>query len=465
VEPSVASDVAGDEEPGGLLPLLRSAWTLPKEIAANLWQDLRPRISAARDKLNWPLAIDSQPGSRNSTAAAPAPRQAAATPGARIVAGKGAVEGQYRSLAAAVREAKSGEVIEVRYDGTLDEEPLDIANKRLTIRAPRGRSPVIRFRVDDDDLLSERRSMVNVDGGQLIWNNIHLDFVLPRDTSDRWSLFELSHAEALNFLQCTLTVRGSGESYSPTASMIYVRPGLADGSGMMKDAMPALKPVEIEARQSIFRGEAGFLRFAGSRPVDVRLEHTLLALGERMVDGDVGLTSGRTASETRIELNHVTVLAQNGLVKLTNDMAAGSSMPLRIDCFDSILAGRDPAAMIEQTGSDSYEALKSQLIWSADRCFYDGFATLWRLQGAGALQEYNFSRWKSQWVGQEFQTAARSAGWARLPLPASRAMHTYRTSDFELLMFDNPAIGTASDELDLGANLEELPPLPDARAP
>jgi serine/threonine protein kinase len=465
-EPTISSDVAADDPAdGGLVPLVGSALSLPKEIASNIWQDIRPRITAARDKLNWPLEIDPNANPRNTAAAAGASRPIVATPGARIVAGKGAIEGQYRSLAAAVREAKSGEVIEVRYDGTLDEEPLDIANKRLTIRAPRGRSPVIRFRVDDEDLLSERRSMVNVDGGQLIWNNIHLDFVLPRDSSDHWSLFELSHAEALSFLQCTLTVRGSGESYGPTASMIHVRAGLADGSGMMKDAMPTLKPVEIEARQSIFRGESGFLRFAGSRPVDLRLEHTLLALGERLVDGDVGLMNARSSSETRLELNHVTVLAHGGLVKLTNDMAATSSMPVRIDCFDSILAGRDSVAMIEQTGSDSYEILKGQLSWSADRCFYDGFATLWRLQGTGALQEYNFSRWKSHWVGQEFQTAARPAGWARLPLPVGRAMHTYRTPDFELLFLDSPAIGAASDELDLGANLEELPPLPDTRAP
>jgi hypothetical protein len=314
--------------------------------------------------------------------------------------------------------------------------------------------------------LAERRSMVNVDGGQLIWHNIHLDFALPKGASDHWSLFELSHAEALSFQQCTVTVRGAGESFSPTASMIYVRPGLADGSGMMKDAMPTLKPVEIEARQSIFRGEAGFLRFAGSRPVDVQLENTLLALSGRLVDGDVGLMNGRTTSETRVELSHVTVLAQGGLVKLVNDTAAASSMPVRVDCFDSILAGRDPAAMIEQTGSDSSEMLRNQLSWSADRCLYDGFATLWRLQGTGALQEYSFTRWKSHWLGQEFLTAARPAGWARLPLAAGRAVHSYRASDFELRLFDSPAIEAASDgELDLGANLEELPPLPDSRIP
>jgi serine/threonine-protein kinase len=462
-ESTIASDVAAAQAPtGGLMPWLGSAITLPKEIATNIWQDVRPRITAARDKLNWPLELDTSANTHGANATTP--RQGAATAGARVVAGKGAMEGQYRSLAAAIREAKSGDVIEVRYDGTLDEQPLDIANKRLTIRAPRGRSPIIRFRVDEEDLLAERRSMVQVDGGQLIWHNIHLDFVLPTDTSDAWSLFELSHAEALSFQQCTVTVRGAGEGFSPTASMIHVRPGLADGSGMMKDAMPTLKPVEIEARQSVFRGESGFLRFGGARPVDLQLENTLLTLRERLVDGEVGLMNERTTSETRIELNHVTVLAHDGLVRLHNDTAAASAMPVRIDCFDSIFAGRD-SAMIEQTGSDSYETLKGQLNWNADRCLYDGFATLWRLQGADALQEHNFSRWKSHWAGREFQTAARPVGWARLPLPAERAMHTYRTADFELRLFDSPAIEAASDGLDVGAILDELPLLPDNRGP
>jgi serine/threonine-protein kinase len=468
-ESSVESDIATAEAPnGGLVPLLGSAVALPKEIATNIWRDLRPdtfisRITAARDKLHWPPTTNPE-GAQGTTAAGSQTRQNAAPPGVRVVAGKGAVAGQYRTLAAAIREAKSGDAIEVRYDGTLDEEPLDIANKRLTIRALRGRS-TIRFRVDEQDLLAERRSMIHVDGGQLVWHNIDLDFTLPSGTSDHWSLFELSHAEALSFQQCTLTVRSIGESFTPTASMIHVRPGLADGSGMMKDAMPALRPVEIQARQSIFRGEAGFLRFAGSRPVDVQLENTLLAVGERLVEGDVGLAGGRTTAETRIELSHVTVLAHGGLVKLTNDAAAAAAMPVRVDCFDSILAGRDPAAMIEQTGSDIHNALARQLSWSADRCFYDGFATLWRVQGADAMQEYNFSRWRSQWGGQEFQTTVGPVGWARLPLAAGRAMHTYRPSDFELRLFDSQAVEYGSDGEDAGAILEDLPALPDSRMP
>jgi hypothetical protein len=303
--------------------------------------------------------------------------------------------------------------------------------------------------------------MIHIDGGQLSLHNVHLDFTLPRDTGDRWSLFELNHADALSFQQCTVTIR-SADSFGPSASMINVRPGLADASGMMKDAMPTLKPVEIEARYSIFRGEATFLTFAGQRPIDLQLENVLLALGDRLVDGDVGLMSGRGGAETRMELHHTTALAHGGLMRLAHNDEGGSAMRVRVECFDSILAGRDASAMIEQSGADTYETLKSQLSWSGDRTIYDGFATLWRLQGSDGRQEFSFSKWLSVWGSLENQTSAAPAGWARLPVAAGRATSAYRPSDFELRLADSPAIEKASDGYDAGAILEDLPPLPES---
>ena len=119
--------------------------------------------------------------------------------------------------------------------------------------------------------------MINLDGGRLTLQNVHLDFTLPQEPADRWSLFELSHAEGLSFQQCTITIRNESEGFDrPTASIINVRAGLADGAGMMKDTMP--RPMEIDVRQSIFRGEASFLAFADARPVEMRADNVLMAI-------------------------------------------------------------------------------------------------------------------------------------------------------------------------------------------
>jgi serine/threonine protein kinase len=426
--------------------------------------DIAARLTAAHQNLRLPFPMSPRLKDAMAVPAESSSAPTAATHAALVVAGTGARSGEYASLAAAVREAKNGDVIELRYDGVLNEEPLNLANLKLTIRAASKRTPIVHFGVDNDDVLAERRSMVNLDGGQLTLHNVRLGFTLPRDMTDHWSLFEVGHADELRFQGCIVTVRNAGQGANrPTATMINVRAGLADGSGMMQDAMPVAEPVKIVAEQSIFRGEATFLQFAKARPVELRLEKVLIALSERLVEGDVGLMNARGVSDTRIELRHVTLLAESGLVRLTNDTAASPApgalespaMRVEVECVDSILAGGPSSAMIEQVGSETYQRLGGQLNWSGDRSFYDGFSPLWRIIGSGALQEYNSRQWQDFWRLQENQTAA-STGYPNFPVPADRPLHDIGPSDF-LLFDDSPALNFASKGGDAGAVLHELP--------
>jgi hypothetical protein len=284
---------------------------------------------------------------------------------------------------------------------------------------------------------------------------------VPRDMSDHWSLFEVGHADDFRLEGCVVTVRNlSQASGRSTATMINVRAGLADGSGMMQDAMPVAEPVNIVAEQSIFRGEATFLRFAKARPVDARLENVLVAVSDRLIEGDVGLMNARGVSDTRIELRHATVLAENGLMWLNNDTSSSSGAPgssamrVRVDCFESILAGLS-SAMIEQFGNDTYPRLSGQLIWNGDRSFYDGFTPLWRIAGTGPAQEYNFRQWQVHSSVHEIQTKASDA-YPNFPVPPEIPLHEISAADF-FLYSDSPAIDSASKGGDAGAVLDELP--------
>jgi serine/threonine-protein kinase len=423
-------------------------------------EDFASQLTAAHKHLRLPFRIGS-----GQTGAMPLPSEvASAATGARsalVVSGPEVGSGEYASLAAAVREAKNGDVIELRYDGVLEEQPLDISNLELTIRAAPRRTPVVHFAVDSDDLLAERRSMINLDGGRLTLHNIRFMLTVPRDMSDHWSLFEVGHADDFRLEGCVVTVRNlSQASGRSTATMINVRAGLADGSGMMQDAMPVAEPVNIVAEQSIFRGEATFLRFAKARPVDARLENVLVAVSDRLIEGDVGLMNARGVSDTRIELRHATVLAENGLMWLNNDTSSSSGAPgssamrVRVDCFESILAGLS-SAMIEQFGSDTYPRLSGQLIWNGDRSFYDGFTPLWRIAGTGPAQEYNFRQWQVHSSVHEIQTKASDA-YPNFPVPPEIPLHEISAADF-FLYSDSPAIDSASKGGDAGAVLDELP--------
>jgi len=438
---------------------IESAASVPKEIATSVWttvqsEDFASRLTTVRENLSLPFLIDLRPSANGAESSS---TRASALQAQRIVAGKRAGPAEYPSLNAAIRGAKSGEIIELRFNEILDEKPLDITDLKLTIRAAEGFRPVVRFQPDVDDVLAERRSMVNIDGGQLTLDNVHFDFTLPSDVSDRWSLFEVSRADALSLQSCSVTVRNSGAGFDrPSASMIDVRASLADGAGMMKDMAPP-KKLEIEVRDSVFRGEATFLHFAAAQPIELRADNALLALSERLIDGDVGLTNTRGTSGMYVELRRVTILAQSGLVRLTNDSDASDVMPVEMSCYDSILAGNGIPAMIEQFANESTDSMRRQFSWTGSRSVYDGFASLWRLNGAAAVEDFDFEQWRNTW--DENRTAYKPIEWSRLPI-AGRALHAYAPPDFALRYGVSPASEAASNGSDAGAALPLLPQLP-----
>jgi hypothetical protein len=220
--------------------------------------------------------------------------------------------------------------------------------------------------------------------------------------------------------------------------------------------------VQIETHDSVFRGETTFLRLARARSVEWTGGNVLFALGERLLDADVGLMSGRGASTTIIDLQHATVLAQSGIVRLTND-GASSVMAVEVECRDSILtSGRDfgigIVPMIEQVGDESAEAMHERFNWRGDRSLYDGFVVAWRGQSGGRPQDVSFAQWKSMPGVRDNPLVGRSI-WAKLPQITGRALHDYLPADFALRL---GSVGTSSaaNGSDVGAALELLPLLP-----
>jgi serine/threonine-protein kinase len=445
-----------------MIPWIESAAPVHTNIASRVWttvqsDDFASKLTSARQTYVVPFEINLR---GNNAATTPAP-----IPGERVVAGKQAGPSQYESLAVALREAKSGDVIVLRFNGELDEEPLDIANTKLTIRAAQDYTPVIRFRPDEEDVLAERRSMISVDGGQIAFHNVHFDFTPPAESSDHWSLFDLNHAEGLRLSGCTVTVRNTSQSFDrPTAGMINVRAGLAENAGMMKDAFPARRPLEIQVRQSVFRGEAGFLRFGEGQPIELTAENMLFALSERFADGDVGLMDARNSPSAKFELRHCTILASGGLMRLTNDNSASQLMPVTVECFDSILAAGGSAVMIEQVADETTETLRRYFSWRGDRSYYDGFATLWRINTGAGIQDFDYRKWRGAWGDDENLTYAGPVGWARPPAMSGRPMSELTAGDFALRFDESPARGAASAGEDAGALREYLPRVPERRS-
>ncbi len=475
---------------------LRSRVPLGREMVTSVWDSLQPEQLTSV----WSTIRDAVPTTAIEPAgpASKAPRADATTTDAigSAIAGRSAsrittvdparrgelvvsgasvrttVDGSatYRTLASALRDAKSGDVIELRVNGILDEAPIELSNTKLTLRAGEGFQPLVRFRPAKGE--TERRAMVTVTGGQLTLHNLHVEFEVPREMpADRWALFEMNHAEALRLQGCTITVRSAAEplAYRPSVAIVDVKAGLsAVGSAVRDNPMPR-KLVAIEVKHSLIRGEATFLRSSESEPIDLLFENSLLVTSERFVDINVGHSSNVGQSEprpmlgNRIEIRHATLVTHGGLVRLTDDDSATTLMPTEVNCIDSIVAGNRTAPLVEQSADDRIDDTRKRLVWTGDRNFYESFAVFWKVSDRTSGEEHNFKQWQSTWGERENMTSTQPVGWIRFPA-TGRALHTLVPTDFALRNLDNPARSAASDRLDAGCTVELLPRPPERSA-
>src|SRR5262249_25945390 len=128
--------------------------------------------------------------------------------GITILGDAGGERRTFATLKAACSAARSGDVIELQFNGRREEEPIELSNLKLTIRGGERFRPVIAFAPGSVSVAGLGRSMITVSGGRLTMLNVALELEIPRDLrAEGWSLFETRQAEHLKLEGCTLTIR------------------------------------------------------------------------------------------------------------------------------------------------------------------------------------------------------------------------------------------------------------------
>ena len=213
--------------------------------------------------------------------------KSAARPGVLVVASNRQGEGIYPSLQAAVSAAKSGNVVELDFDGRREERPLVLTNIDLTFRAAEGRRPVLLFRPAEADAVGYPRSMVVVAGGSLSITGLEIELEMPRKISaDAWALFEILRAERLRLERTTLTIRNSGgarqTAFHPAVAFFDLKtPPGSDTMGI--GATGTVTPPLVELENCVLRGEATCLRTSEFEPVRLVWNNGLLATSESLL--------------------------------------------------------------------------------------------------------------------------------------------------------------------------------------
>lgn len=421
--------------------------------------------------------IPSPSGSRPATGAASPPSAAespspphAAPAGVLVVDTVGSLPGTYATLRAACNDAKSGDIIELRYNGRREESPLSLGNVSVTIRAGKFFRPVIVFRPNQSDPSIYPRVMFSMTGTRLALVDLAVEMDLPRAIpADEWSLFELGRAETVLLQKCSLTIRNAWErpqAYHEQVAFFKINSPVIDTAFTDKASQyGGVKPsARIELADCIARGEAVFLRAEKLLPVKISWNNGLLVTSQQMIDVRGGQQSPSPGDKIDVELRHLTAVVGGGLCRSLSGGFTSYQLPIALSCTDSIILAASDHPLVEQIDGRDADEMQKLFTYTGDRNCYQGFNVFWSIDDndlAASPQLIEWTDWQTHWSpNSEKNSLWCRIDWQRLPEP-SRLPHTLTPWDYALSESDeNPTRGAAGDGSDVGFNAQSLPPLP-----
>ncbi|HVU85728.1 MAG TPA: protein kinase [Pirellulales bacterium] len=387
--------------------------------------------------------------------------------GVAILSVEGGERKQFASLKAACSAAKNNDVIELQFNGVREQEPLELANLRLTIRAGAGFRPVLAFRPAQFGPGVFGRSMINVTGGRLTFLNVGLLLDIAREaTADGWSLFETRQAEQLRFEGCSLTIRNpgaAGSGYHDNVSFFDVKAAPGLDTMMKTPESPQIHPLNLDLQNCIARGEAVFIHSADAQPLALDWDNGLLAVSDSLLLAEGSSSSPPPGERVEIRLNHLTAVANDGLIRLLAASDVPYLLKTEVSCANSFLVTRG-SPLVEQRGPQRTAMLEQQFQWSGDRNFCQGFSVFWQLvdtNASNAPRLVSEAQWQAQMGQGDNLLRLQERIWKR-GAADDRPASALRREDFVLADRLRGPGGPyeASDMGDVGMDSRRLPDLP-----
>ncbi len=371
----------------------------------------------------------------------------------------------FNTLHAACTAAKSGDVIELRYNGVREERPIALANSKLTIRAGDRYTPIVRFRPTEPDPVKSPRSMIALAGGQLTLINLQIELEVPRSVpADHWMMFALENVDQIRVDHCILTVRNAGfgqAAYHAGVAFFSLHAPPGSTSILHDPNSSEDRTVNIQLHNCLARGEATFIQSDDLQGVRLNWDNGWLATSERLLSVGGGAQPQQTGP-IEISLQHVTALTRSGLAMINDGLMPAAPTPVEFKCSDSILALPAAAAapLIEQRHNDRLADYHSRLQWTGDRDFYQGYEIFWKIVGNAPddTLQMTFAPWQAAW-GEARENLARVGNVHWKSLPGMDVPFSEQTPADYVLSGDDEItpLGNASDGRDVGHLADRLP--------
>jgi hypothetical protein len=373
---------------------------------------------------------------------------------------------RFRTLASACAAARSGETIEICFNGRLEERAIQVSSPGVTVRAGQGFHPRIVFQPDGGDPAKCPRNMISLFGSELTLQDLPLELEVPRlVAAENWSLIQLSPGQSLKLNRCWLTIRNASNqqtAYHPDVAFVRVLGHAGMDPAISDEVVP--EPASLVLTDCVARGEATFLKSEGPQPIELSWNNGFLAITERLFSAEGGEQSPRPGQGVRLQLDHLTADLRAGLCRLARSEYAPHQLPCRIRCTQSMLFGSAKSPLVEQITFASGDDCLAAISWDGHHNSYPGFLIFWRTQQLddSPPKETTFDAWKTYWRPEhESQPGAGPVGWSPStdvsgPLdqrgPADYAAASDKTADNPIagMIFSRlpppPREGDAADE-------------------
>jgi eukaryotic-like serine/threonine-protein kinase len=224
--------------------------------------------------------------------------------------------------AAAARAAELGiQEVELRYNGPRLEQPLELANQRLTVRAAADHHPIILFR---PEVRLGSRQMIRLAGGSsahVEFAGVELRLELPADPpAAGWALFAMSTGQSLELTNCVLTVKDGEDDQFPVhdqVAMISVqRRRYVDAMSMTDSPLVMGQQARVTLERTIARGEASLVSLTDETPLTIRWNQGLLVTSQHLIETGGSSSEPQYYEQIVLDLDHVTAITRQGLYHL-----------------------------------------------------------------------------------------------------------------------------------------------------
>lgn len=372
---------------------------------------------------------------------------------------------KYASLEAACAAIRSdGAVIELRFDGRRTETSLKITRK-LTIRAAKGRRPVIEFRPRQVVTDGSQVRAVSLPSGMLQLVGVELAmFVEEGVSADQWTLFSVERPDSLRLEGVAVTIVNP-RMYP--AAIIELRPG---AGSMMPPDMPVggqpRPPLEIEMGDCLFRGQCDLITVRHAEPGRLTLRQCVIAVQGALLSARGNTETPPENTQLELKLEHVTAGLGGGLIRVDSGNLPRKVALVQVFAFDSIFSNAggqrgNGGPLVMMTGNSPPQDFRKLLMWNGRSNIYERFQTFWLIEsteGTGRAESWPFATWRSHWT-EAGETNARDVEdglWRRLWF--QKPFTELTATDFALdRQARNPAVSGATNTNDAGADLTRIP--------